>query len=408
MNFAESLKMATKTLSANRLRSSLTMLGIIIGNASVITMIGIGEGAQTYVSDQLQSLGPNVLFIVPGNREARQLGDLNVPRNLVVADADAIATQVPSVAAVAAEKTTNGIVTYRNRNTNTSVVGTTPGFLSVRSFEVAQGRFLTNLDQRANGLVAVVGDTLAERLFDDESPIGKQIRVKGTTFEIVGLLKRKGSNLGLDYDDAVMVPITTLASRIVGRTSPYGIDVAFISVSANSQAEMETAEFQVTNLLRLRHGITDSSDDDFYISSQDTLLDIANTVTGALTLMLAAIASISLFVGGIGIMNIMLVSVRERTQEIGLRKAIGATQQDILSQFLIEAVILSAIGGIVGTGLGTAGIFTIAAITPFEASVSPIAILVAVGVSGSIGLFFGVVPARQAAKLDPIVALRSA
>lgn len=406
MDFAESLRMATKTLSANKMRSSLTMLGIIIGNASVIAMIGIGEGAQKYVSGQLQSLGPNVLFIVPGNREARQLGDLDVPRNLVVADANAIATQVPSVAAVAAEKTTQGIVSYRNRNTSSSIVGTTEGFLTVRTFEVAQGRFLNPLDQRSNSLVAVIGDTLAETLFDKQSPLGKQVRIKGTTFEIVGVLKRKGSNLGLDYDDAVMVPITTLASRIVGRTSPYGVDVGFISVSATDPDAMETAEFQITNLLRLRHGITDG--DDFYISSQDTLLDIANTVTGALTLMLAAIASISLFVGGIGIMNIMLVSVRERTQEIGLRKAIGATQKDILTQFLIEAVILSALGGLIGTGLGVSGIFLIAALSPFEAGVSTSAILVAVGVSGTIGLFFGVVPARQAARLDPIVALRSA
>ncbi len=406
MDFAESFRMATKTLSANKLRSGLTMLGIIIGNASVIAMIGIGEGAQKYVNTQLQSLGPNVLFIVPGNREARELGDLDVPRNLVLTDADAIADQVPSVAAVAAEKTTTGIASYRSRNTNTSIIGTTEGFLSVRSFEISKGRFLSDLDQRSNGLVAVLGDTLAERLFDDESPIGKQVRIQGITFEVIGLLEKKGSSLGLDYDDAVMIPITTLASRVVGRTSPYGIDVTFISISANNQDAMETAEFQITNLLRLRHGITGS--DDFYIQSQDTLLDIANTITSALTLMLAAIASISLFVGGIGIMNIMLVSVRERTQEIGLRKAIGATQKDILSQFLIEAVILSALGGLIGTGVGVGGIFAIAAFSPFEAGVSAAAVLVAVGVSGSIGLFFGVVPARQAAQLDPIVALRSA
>ncbi|MEL6353103.1 MAG: ABC transporter permease [Cyanobacteria bacterium J06627_28] len=406
MDFAESLKMATKTLSANKLRSSLTMLGIIIGNASVIAMIGIGEGAQKYVTGQLQSLGPNVLFVVPGSREARQLGDLDVPRNLVLADARALATQVPSVAAVAAEKTTQGIISYRNRNTSNSIVGTTEGFLEVRSFEIAQGRFINNLDERSNSLIAVVGATLAEQLFDQESALGKQIRIKGITFEVVGVLEKKGSSLGLDYDDSVMIPLTTLASRIVGRTSPYGVDVGFISVSADSQEAMETAEFQITNLLRLRHGITDV--DDFYISSQDTLLDIANTVTGALTLMLAAIASISLFVGGIGIMNIMLVSVRERTQEIGLRKAIGASQKDILSQFLIESIILSAIGGLVGTALGAGGIFLIAAFTPFEAGVSAAAVIIAVGVSGSIGLFFGVVPARQAAKLDPIVALRSA
>ena len=404
MDFTESFKMAAKTLAANKLRSSLTMLGIIIGNASVIAMVGLGEGAQQFINGQLQSLGPNVLFIIPGSRETRNLGGLDVPRNLVVADAEAIANQVPSVKAVAPENSAQGLISYRNRNTNTTVVGTTEDFLTVRSFEVEKGRFLTPLDQRRTSLVAVLGSQLAERLFEDEAALGKQVRIKGITFDVVGVLEQKGSSLGLNYDDSVMIPITTLASRLVGRTSPYGIEVSFISVSANSQDSMDTAEFQMTNLLRLRHG----GEDDFYINSQDTLLDIADTVTGALTLMLAAIASISLVVGGIGIMNIMLVSVRERTQEIGLRKAIGASQQDILVQFLIEAIILSALGGLIGTALGASSILVISALSPFEAGVSTTAVLVAVGVSGGIGLFFGVVPARQAAKLDPIVALRSA
>ncbi|MEB3267355.1 MAG: FtsX-like permease family protein, partial [Leptolyngbya sp.] len=220
-------------------------------------------------------------------------------------------------------------------------------------------------------------------------------------------MARKGSNLGLNYDDAALVPITTQSSRLVGqRRSPYGIEVSYISVSALDRQSMRQAEFQITNLLRLRHGILDG-EDDFFISSQDTLLNLADTVTGALTVMLAAIAGISLLVGGIGIMNIMLVSVRERTQEIGLRKAIGASQQDILVQFLIEALILSIAGGLVGSSLGIGGIVLLSAVTPFEAGVSGLAITVAVGVSGGIGLFFGVFPARQAAKLDPIVALRT-
>ncbi|MEM9162894.1 MAG: ABC transporter permease [Cyanobacteria bacterium P01_F01_bin.4] len=406
MDLTESLRMALKTLTANKLRSRLTMLGIIIGNASVIAMVGLGEGAQKFITEQLQSLGPNVLFVVPGSRETRELGSLDVPKTLVVADADAIAAQVPSVVGVAPENSTRGLISYRNRNTNSSIIGTNPDFLTVRSFEVAQGRFINDLDLRRSSSVVVLGDTLAERLFEGENPLGKQIRIRNLTFDIVGVLEKKGSNLGLDYDDAVMVPITTLASRLVGRTSPFGIEVTFISVSATDQESMQTAQFQITNLLRLRHGIT--NDDDFYISSQDTLLNIANTITGALTLMLASIASISLVVGGIGIMNIMLVSVRERTQEIGLRKAIGASQQDILVQFLIEAVILSAAGGLIGTTLGVSGIVLISAFSPFQAGVSMTAIFLAVGVSGGIGLFFGVVPARQAAKLDPIVALRSA
>jgi putative ABC transport system permease protein len=407
MNLQESLSMATKTLAANRLRSALTMLGIIIGNASVITMVGLGEGAQRFVTAQLETLGPNVLFVVPGSRETRELGSLEVPRTLVLADAAAIAAQVPAAAAVAAESSGRQLVTYRNRNANVNVVGITPDFLTVRSFEVANGRFVSDLDLTRSAQVAVIGETLRERLFDDESALGQQIRIGGVTFDIVGVLEKKGSNLGLDYDDAVMVPLTTKDSRLAGtERSPYGVEVSFITVSARDRASMATAEFQITNLLRLRHNIRD--EDDFYISSQDSLLTIANTITGALTLMLAAIAGISLFVGGIGIMNIMLVSVRERTQEIGLRKAIGASQGDILGQFLIEAIILSIAGGMIGTAVGVSGILLIGVLTPFEAGISAGAILLTVSISGGIGLFFGVFPARQAAKLDPIVALRTA
>ncbi len=407
MNWQESFSMAAKTLAVNRLRSSLTMLGIIIGNASVIAMVGLGQGAQRFINAQLETLGPNVLFVIPGTRETRQLGALNLPRTLVLADAQAIAEQVPAVTGVAPEASARQLVSVGNRNANVNVVGTNPDFLTVRSFEVASGRFLSDLDLTRNAQVAVLGNTLKGRLFENQPALGQTLRIGGVTFDVIGILEKKGSNLGLDYDDAVLIPLTTQASRLPGlERSPYGIQVAFITVSARDRPSMATAEFQITNLLRLRHAITD--EDDFYISSQDTLLSIANTITGALTLMLAAIASISLLVGGIGIMNIMLVSVRERTQEIGLRKAIGATQADILGQFLIEATILAAAGGVVGTGLGVGGVLLLAALTPFDAGISLAAILLAVGVSGGIGLFFGVVPARQAARLDPIVALRSA
>ncbi|HEY9763813.1 MAG TPA: ABC transporter permease [Trichocoleus sp.] len=406
MDLRESLRMSVKTLTANRMRSTLTMLGIIIGNASVIAMVGIGKGAQSYINEQLQTLGPNVLFIIPGNRETRELGGLDAPRTLVMADADAIAQQVPSVVGVAPEYSTRDLITFQNRSANSSIVGTNPGFLQVRSFEMAQGRFLSELDLKRNSQVVVVGSTLAERLFDKTSPVGQQIRVKGVNFEVIGVMAPKGSNLGLDYDDAVLVPLTTLASRLVGRRrSPYGIEVSYIAVSARDRESMQTAEFQITNLLRLRHRVRE--EDDFFINSQDTLLNIAGTITGALTLMLAAIAGISLVVGGIGIMNIMLVSVRERTQEIGLRKAIGASQQDILLQFLIEAIILSVAGGVIGTVVGASGIVLIGLFSPFNPSLSAGAVVMAVSVSGGIGLFFGVFPARQAAKLDPIVALRS-
>jgi putative ABC transport system permease protein len=405
MDIIESVKMAATTLVANKLRSSLTMLGIIIGNASVIAMIGIGEGAQKYVAKELESLGPNVLFVIPGNRETQRVS-LDLPRTLVLEDARAIATQVPSIQSVAAESNSRQLVTYRNKNVNVNVIGTTPQFLPVRQFDVGRGRFLTELDIKRSNQVAVLGADLANRLFDNADPVGQQLRIKNVTFQVIGVMESKGSNLGVDYDDAVLVPITTQANRIAGRTSPYGVELTYLVAAAKDANSVEAAEFQITNLLRLRHKLT--GEDDFTIRSQKDALETVGKITGALTVMLTAIAGISLFVGGIGVMNIMLVSVTERTQEIGLRKAIGAREEDILIQFMIEAVILSAAGGALGTLVGVSGILLVGAFTPLQAGVSATAIVLAVGVSGGIGLFFGVVPARRAAKLDPIVALRSA
>ncbi len=405
MDIVESIKMATTTLVANKLRSSLTMLGIIIGNASVIAMIGIGEGAQKYIAKELESLGPNVLFVIPGSRETQRI-TLDVPKTLVLADAEAIATQVPSVQSVTAEANSRELVTYRNKNSNINVIGTTPEFLPVRQFDVGRGRFLTNLDIKRSNQVVVLGASLAERLFSNSDPVGQQLRLKNVSFQVIGVLQAKGSSLGVDYDDAVLVPITTMANRIAGRTSPYGIELTYLVAAAKNADSVDAAEFQITNLLRLRHKLT--GEDDFSIRTQKDAMESVGKITGALTVMLAAIAGISLFVGGIGVMNIMLVSVTERTQEIGLRKAIGAREQDILVQFMIEAVILSAAGGVLGTLIGVGGSLLVGAVTPLQAGVSPMAILMAVSVSGGIGLFFGVVPARRAAKLDPIVALRSA
>ncbi|NJP09049.1 MAG: FtsX-like permease family protein [Leptolyngbyaceae cyanobacterium RU_5_1] len=404
MDILESAKMAGKTLTANKLRSTLTMLGIIIGNASVIAMIGIGQGAQKLASDQFESLGPNVLFVSPGSPEAsRRTFDL--PRTLVLADAKAIAAQVPSVQGVAPQRQSQLPVVYRNLNTSSLVLGVTPEFLPVRSFDVAKGRFVTEQDVERNTQVVALGADLATRFFGNQDPIGQEIRIKGITFRVIGVMQPKGAFLGNNQDDTAFVPITTHANRLTGRTSPYGLDLTFIAISAKNEASIPAAEFQVTNLLRLRHKVTD--EDDFTIQTQKDILQIVGAVTGGLTIMLSAIAAISLVVGGIGIMNIMLVSVTERTQEIGLRKAIGASQHDILIQFMIEAVILSAAGGFLGTAIGVGGIVLVGALSPLQASVSPIAIAIATGVSGGIGLFFGVVPARQAARLDPIVALRS-
>lgn len=405
MDLLESAKMATKTLAANKLRSTLTMLGIIIGNASVIAMIGIGQGAQRLASEQFESLGPNVLFVSPGSRQMRNR-TFDLPKTLVLEDAKAIASQVPSVKEVAPQRQSQLPVVYRNLNTNSLIVGTTPEFLSVRSFDMAKGRFLSQQDVERSTQVVALGSDLAERFFGNRDPIGKEIRIKGITFRVIGVLQAKGAFLGNNQDDAAYIPITTIANRVTGRNSPYGLDLTFISIAAKNEASIPAAEYQVTNLLRLRHKI--AGEDDFTVQTQKDILQIVGVVTGGLTIMLAAIAAISLVVGGIGIMNIMLVSVTERTQEIGLRKAIGAAQRDILVQFMIEAVILSAAGGIFGIALGSGMVMLVAVATPLQAAVSPMAVVIATGVSGAIGLFFGVVPARQAAKLDPIVALRSA
>ncbi len=405
IDIVESIRMASTTLVANKLRSGLTMLGIIIGNASVIAMVGIGQGAQKLASEQFEALGPNLLFVIPGSRKTRRLR-FETPKTLVFEDAKAIASQVRAIAKAAPELRAPQLITYRNKNTQSQVTGTTSEFLSVRNFEMAQGRFITELDLKRNNQITVLGPELAEQLFGKQNPIGKQLRIKNASFQIVGIMKAKGTTLGTNQDDVAYVPITTMANRLVGNTSPYGLQVSLIAVSAKDKDRIGAAQFQIENLLRLRHKIT--NEDDFFVRTQKDILGIVNTITGALTLMLGAIASISLLVGGIGVMNIMLVSVTERTSEIGLRKAIGATEQDILIQFMIEAVILSAAGGIIGTLIGVGGVLLVGAVTSLSTSISPGVILLAVSVSGGIGLFFGILPAQRAAKLDPIVALRSA
>jgi putative ABC transport system permease protein len=405
MDIGESIKMAATTLVANKLRSSLTMLGIIIGNASVISLVGIGQGAQRLASEQFESLGPNLLFVVPGSQESRRT-TFDIPRTLVLEDAEAIATQVPSVDDVAPQLNSRLLVNYRNKNTSTAIVGATPEFLSVRNFDIAKGRFISNLDLNRNRQVTVLGSDLKEKLFGNTDPVGQTVRIKNASFQVIGVLEAKGAFLGDNQDDTAIIPLTTMANRLTGRTSPYGTALDFISVSAKSQDSINAAKFQIENLLRLRHKIT--KEDDFTVRTQKDILTIVDTITSGLTLLLAAIAGISLLVGGIGVMNIMLVSVTERTQEIGLRKAIGAQERDILVQFLIEAVILSAAGGLIGMGLGIGVVQVVSIVSPLKAGISPMAILLSVSVSGGIGLFFGVVPARRAAKLDPIVALRSA
>ncbi|MCM0589637.1 MAG: ABC transporter permease [Gloeotrichia echinulata DVL01] len=405
MNILEIFKMATTTLLANKLRSSLTMLGIIIGNASVIAMIGIGEGSQKFATQQFEALGPNTLFIAPGSPEGQNTA-ISTPKTLVLADAEAIAKQISTVKNVAPDITNRITINYRNKNSNSSVIGTTPAYLAVRNFQIDRGRFFNELDVRRNKTVTILGPDLAKKLFGSKNPIGQQVQIQNVAFHVIGLTVAKGSFLGENNDDSAFIPITTMSSRVVGRTSPYGIDLSLISVSAKNQSSIRAAEFQIKNLLRLRHKIT--QDDDFNIETQKNILDIINKISTALTIMLTVIAGISLVVGGIGIMNIMLVSVTERTQEIGLRKAIGANQKDILFQFIIESVLLSVVGGLLGIIVGGSAVVLFSIFTPLKAGVSPVAVIVAASVSGGIGLFFGVIPAHRAAKLDPIVALRSA
>ena len=404
ISLKEAFNMAGKTLVSNKLRSSLTMLGIIIGNASVITLVGLGRGAQTLAKNQLSNLGANVLFIVPGNNDTRRRG-ISFPKNLVLEDSIAINNQVPSVKKVAPQISANEIVQSNSKSLNISIAGVTPEFLDVRSFEVEEGRFITQSDVNSARSFVVIGPDLKEDFFKGNSVIGEKIRIKDHTYEIIGMLKPKGAVFGSNQDKNAYIPLTTMVNRISGKDPTYGVSLSFISVEAINKNKTSAAKFQITNLLRQRHNII--RDDDFAVRSQEDALNIVTNITSGLTFLLAGIGAVSLIVGGIGIMNIMLVSVSERTEEIGLRKAIGAKQSDILIQFLFEALILSTIGGLVGTSTGLTGVLLLGVITPLPASVGLTTTLSTMIISGSIGLIFGVLPAKRASQLDPIVALRS-
>ena len=400
----ETVGMALSTLQANRLRSLLTMLGIVIGNASVITLVGVGQGAQNLAAGQLSTLGANVLFIVPGRNDTRRQG-IDTPKTLVLEDAEAIAEQVPSVKRVVPQITLSDVVQAGSLAATATISGVTPDFLPVRNFEVAQGRFLSDADVKGARSVAVIGPDLRDKLMPTGDAIGRQLRIRDQSFEVIGVLAPKGAVFGANQDEVAYIPLSTMVSRLSGRDPTYGVTLSFISIEARNEQSTGAASFQITNLLRQRHRIL--RDDDFSVRSQKDAQTIVGTITGGLTLMLGAIGTISLLVGGIGIMNIMLVSVSERTEEIGLRKALGARSGDVLLQFLVESLVLASLGGVIGSSVGIGAVALVAAFTPLPASIAAGTVLGTVLLSGSIGLFFGVVPARRASKLDPIVALRS-
>ena len=408
MDIIESVRLATRGLSANKLRSVLTMLGIIIGVGAVVSLLSIGQGAQTAITDQIQGIGSNVIFVFAGTlTQGGASFGAGTLATLTLEDAEAIADPVncPDVAAVAPQQQRNLQIVYRNRNTNASVVGTTPEFAFVRNAEPAQGLFFDDQEASSSARVAVLGAQIAMDLFDEESPVGQTIRIARVPFRVIGVLEEQGG--GGPTDTSIYVPLSTGKSRLFGTTAARGGGraVQLITVSAVSEGRIDAAMDQITDVLRRRHRI-EYDDDDFTVTSQKDILGVLNQVTNILTIFLAAIAAISLLVGGIGIMNIMLVSVTERTREIGIRKAVGAKRQDILVQFLIEAMVLSIIGGVIGVGFGALVSALVTATGALDTRVSLQAVALSVSFSLAVGLFFGLYPATRAASLNPIQALR--
>ena len=411
MNLLESIRIALVSLSASKLRSALTMLGIIIGVAAVIALMGIGRGAQAAIVNQINSLGSNLLFVSPGSTsEGGVRGAAGSAQTLTYQDALALANpqDAPAVAAVAPEMRSFGQVVYQGNNTNTQVVGVTPEYATVRNYVISEGDFITESNVQGRSAVAVIGANVASELFADADPIGQSIRINNNSFRVVGVLTAKGGGGFGNQDDQVLVPITTAMARLQRNQTSRGNAVSQISVQVVSKDQMQAATQQISDILRTRHHIR--LNDDFTIQSQDALLSSANQITGVLTLFLGGVAGISLLVGGIGIMNIMLVSVTERTREIGIRKAIGATKSNVLVQFLTEATILSVLGGLIGIAVGAGIARLISGInlgsSPLHAVVAPDSILLATLFALAVGLFFGIYPAYRAASLTPVEALR--
>jgi putative ABC transport system permease protein len=408
MNLLAAIRSALRALTTNTLRSLLTMLGIIIGVAAVITMIAIGSGAQRRVEEQIKSLGSNIMLVLPGalSQSGVRLG-AQTGQTLTEEDAKAIALEVPEVQAAAPSSRTGVQVVAGNTNWSTQSFGTTPEYLEVRDWTLSGGRMFDAAEVAGSAKVAVLGQTVVQQLFGDLDPIDQVIRVKRVPLTVVGVLARKGQNsLGQDQDDVVIVPISTQRNRIQGGGAGRLKRVQSISVKVREGQSMQLAEESIRELLRQRHRLQAGADDDFSIRNLTEMLAAQEESSRVMTLLLAAVAGVSLVVGGIGIMNIMLVSVTERTREIGLRMAVGARGKDILGQFLIEAVTLSLVGGAIGVVLGALATWAVGAFAGWQVALSPQAVLLAVGFSAAVGVFFGFYPARRAAALLPIQALR--
>lgn len=402
--FWESILIAFEGLYANKLRAILTMLGIIIGVGAVIAMVSLGLGVQKKVQDSIASLGSNLLIVAPGASSAPGTVHSAAGSNITLTnqDAKAIAKEIVGVKKVAPTVSDTYQLIYGNQNWKTKVQGATEELLAIRDFKIASGRFFSTSDEDVRARVAVVGQTVVTNLFGNVNPVGQTIRIGTAPFRVIGVLASKGqSSMGQDQDDTVIVPLTTAQERLMGITY-----LGNISVQAESDKVIDKVQKDITTLLRTRHHLAAKAEDDFSVRNLTAIMSTMKETTSTLTLFLGSVAAISLVVGGIGIMNIMLVSVTERTREIGIRKALGATYSNILLQFLIEAIVISVTGGLLGIFLGVVGAYAVSLVAGWNTVISSIAIICAFSVSVMIGLFFGIYPARKAALLDPIDALR--
>jgi len=408
MRFLDSVRSALIALRANVLRSVLTALGIIIGVAAVIAMVAIGSGAESQVQSVIQSLGSNIIIVLNGSRSAGGVRTgTGTQVSLTEDDAMALQNDLDSVRAAAGSVRGGGQVIYGNLNWYTTLYGVTPEYFEVRNWDVVLGRGLTPTDVRSASKVAVIGQTVAEEIFAGQDPIGQTIRIQRVPVTVIGVLAAKGQTpFGSDQDDTILIPLSTAKKRVLGGRTVRGDFVAAITVEAASADLLGVAEREVSELLRQRHKLRPGEPDDFFIRNISQMFEARAESSRVMSLLLASVATISLIVGGIGIMNIMLVSVTERTREIGLRMAIGARSRDIMMQFVIEAVALSVIGGFIGMILGIAGSIAVAGLADWPVLLGPEAVAMAIAFSITVGVFFGYYPARKAARLDPIEALR--